>query len=135
MTFLSPGASSKAYALRWIFLKETTQKLIEDGYDAIKDDLKGKNVIVIGGGDTGNDCVGTSLRCGAARVEQFEIMPEAPDERTEKNPWPRWPAVKKTDYGQEEAIYKQGKDPRTYEINTLKFNGKDGHVVSADTFL
>ena len=117
------------------FLKRTTQMLIESGYDSLKDYLKGKNVIVIGGGDTGNDCVGTSIRCGAAHVEQFEIMPEPSEERTENNPWPRWPGVKKTDYGQQEAIYTQGKDPRTYEINTLKFNGKDGHLTSADTVL
>ena len=117
------------------FLKRTTQMLFESGYGSLKDYLKGKNVIVIGGGDTGNDCVGTSIRCGAERVEQFEIMPEPSEERTENNPWPRWPGVKKTDYGQQEAIYTQGKDPRTYEINTLKFNGKDGHVTSADTVL
>lgn len=116
------------------FLKMTTQMLLDSGYDALKDMLKGKNVIVIGGGDTGNDCVGTSLRCGA-NVEQFEIMPQPPKERKEDNPWPRYPVVEKTDYGQQEAIYMQGSDPRTYEINTLKFNGEDGKVISADTTL
>ena len=130
-----PGRELEGIEFAVDFLKMTTQMLIDKGYDALKDMLKGKNIIVIGGGDTGNDCVGTSIRCGAEKVEQFEIMPEPPEERTENNPWPRWPAVKKTDYGQQEAIYTQGKDPRTYEINTLKFNGKDGKVVSADTVL
>ncbi len=116
------------------FLKKTTQTLLKDGYNALKNSLKWKNVIVIGGGDTGNDCVGTSLRCGAASVKQFEIMQQPPNERTNSNPWPRWPNVEKTDYGQQEAIFIQGKDPRTYEINTLRFNGEK-KVVSADTVL
>jgi len=130
-----PGRDLKGIEFAVDFLKKTTQILLDEGYDALEDMLKGKNVIVIGGGDTGNDCVGTSIRCGAKHVEQFEIMPEPPSERTEDNPWPRWPVIKKTDYGQQEAIYTQGKDPRTYEINTLKFDGKDGHVASADTVL
>ena len=130
-----PGRELSGIRFAVDFLKKSTQTLLEKGNGALKDSLKGKNVIVIGGGDTGNDCVGTSIRCGAKHVEQFEIMPEPPSERTESNPWPRWPAVKKIDYGQQEAIYTQGKDPRTYEINTLKFNGKDGHVTSLDTVL
>ena len=84
--------------------------------------------MVIGGGDTGNDCVGTSIRLGAKSVIQLEMMPKAPDTRTENNPWPEWPKVCKTDYGQEEAIAVYGHDPRIYESTVKEFikdkNGK-----------
>ncbi|MEE0954365.1 MAG: glutamate synthase subunit beta [Eubacterium sp.] len=78
-------------------------------------DAKGKNVVIVGGGDTGNDCVGTSIRQGAASVVQLEMMPEPPIERTASNPWPEWPKVKKTDYGQIEAEGVFGQDPRVYQ--------------------
>ncbi len=71
-------------------------------------------MVVIGGGDTGNDCVGTSIRLGAAGVLQLEMMPKAPDCRAAGNPWPEWPKICKTDYGQEESIAVFGKDPREY---------------------
>ena len=91
-------------------------------------DTKGKNVVVIGGGDTGNDCVGTAVRQGAKSVVQVEMMPKLPDERAENNPWPEWPRVCKTDYGQEEAIAVFGKDPRIYQATVKEFiadkNGK-----------
>ena len=76
---------------------------------------EGKHVIVVGGGDTGNDCVGTALRQGCASVTQLEMMPSPPEERTHGNPWPEWPRVLRTDYGQKEAIFRQGSDPRIYE--------------------
>ncbi len=82
---------------------------------------KGKHVIIIGGGDTGNDCVGTSIRHGARSVTQIEMMPKAPDSRAENNPWPEWPKVCKTDYGQQEAIDKFGHDPRIYESTVKEF--------------
>lgn len=82
---------------------------------------KGKNVIVVGGGDTGNDCVGTSIRQGAASVTQLEMMPKLPDERAENNPFPEYPRVCKTDYGQEEAIAVFGSDPRVYETTIKEF--------------
>ena len=78
-------------------------------------------MIVIGGGDTGNDCVGTSIRLGAASVTQIEMMPCPPKERSASNPWPEWPKVMKTDYGQEEAIYCFGKDPRIFETTVTEF--------------
>ena len=81
----------------------------------------GKDVIVIGGGDTGNDCVGTCIRLGAKTVTQLEMMPEPPKERTPFNPWPEWPRVLKTDYGQEEAIWKFGADPRIYQTTVKEF--------------
>ncbi len=90
---------------------------------------KDKNVVVIGGGDTGNDCVGTSIRLGAKSVTQLEIMPKAPDKRADSNPWPEWPKVLKTDYGQEEAIYKFGHDPRIYKTTVSEFvKDKNGNL-------
>ena len=76
-----------------------------------------KNVLVIGGGDTGNDCVGTAVRHGCASVIQLEMMPKLPDKRAENNTWPEWPRVCKTDYGQEEAAAVFGKDPRVYAVS------------------
>ena len=81
--------------------------------------------MVIGGGDTGNDCVGTSIRLGAASVLQLEMMPKAPDRRTANNPWPEWPRVCKTDYGQQEAIAVFGHDPRIYQTTVKEFIADD----------
>ena len=93
---------------------------------------KGKNVLVIGGGDTGNDCVGTSIRLGAKSVIQLEMMPKPPVERTPSNPWPQWPRVLKTDYGQEEAIAVFGHDPRVYQTTVTEFiKDKNGNVCQA----
>ena len=128
-----PGREYKNIRFAVEYLTETTQQLLTDGPDSLAGTLKGKNVIVIGGGDTGNDCVGTCLRRGAKNVTQFEILPEPPCERQPDNPWPQWPAVKKTDYGQEEAIYLQGEDPRIYLINSLRFTGDENGVNGIDT--
>lgn len=88
--------------------------------------------MVIGGGDTGNDCVGTSMRHGAASVLQLEMMPKAPDQRTEMNPWPEWPRVCKTDYGQQEAAAVFGQDPRVYQTTVKGFvKDKNGRVCKA----
>jgi len=90
---------------------------------------KGRDVIVIGGGDTGTDCVGTAIRQGAKSVTQLEIMPRPPESRAPNNPWPRWPRVLKTDYGQEEAIALFGKDPRVFLVTAKKLlGGKDSRV-------
>ncbi len=83
--------------------------------------IKDKHMVVVGGGDTGNDCIGTSIRLGAASVTALEMMPEPPLERTSSNPWPEWPKVKKTDYGHEEAIEVFGKDPRIYETTVKSY--------------
>ncbi len=111
------------------FLKSTTKALLDNGLaDGTYISAKGKNVIVIGGGDTGNDCVGTCVRHGAKNVLQLEMMPKLPDQRAENNPWPQWPRVCKTDYGQEEAAEVYGSDPRIYQTTVKKFikdeNGK-----------
>jgi glutamate synthase (NADPH) small chain len=94
----------------------------------------GKEVVVIGGGDTGTDCVGTCIRQGCSKVVQLEIMPKLPDSRTDTNPWPEWPMILKTDYGQQEAITKFGKDPRRYRTTAVSFHGDaNGAVESVNT--
>ncbi|MFQ8760900.1 MAG: FAD-dependent oxidoreductase [Intestinimonas sp.] len=103
------------------FLKATTKSLLDsDLKDGQYVSAKGKNVVIIGGGDTGNDCVGTSIRHGCKSVVQLEMMPKAPDRRAETNPWPEWPRVCKTDYGQEEAIALFGADPRIYQTTVTE---------------
>ena len=85
------------------------------GGQASEASAKDLHVVVVGGGDTGNDCVGTALRQGCASVTQLEMMPAPPEGRTPNNPWPEWPRILRTDYGQTEAIFRQGGDPRIYE--------------------
>ena len=128
-----PGREAKGIYFAVDFLKSTTKSLLDSG---LKDkkyiSAKGKNVIVIGGGDTGNDCVGTSIRHGAKSVTQLEMMPKLPDERAENNPWPEWPRICKTDYGQEEAIAVFGHDPRIYQTTVKEFKmNKKGEVTKA----
>ena len=104
------------------FLKSTTKSLLDTGLkEGTFISAKDKNVIVIGGGDTGNDCVGTCVRHGAKSVLQLEMMPKLPDTRSENNPWPEWPRVCKTDYGQEEAAAVYGADPRVYQTTVREF--------------
>jgi NAD(P)H-dependent glutamate synthase small subunit len=111
------------------FLTANTRSLLdsnlEDGnYISAKD----KNVIVIGGGDTGTDCIATSLRHGCKSLVNFEIMPKPSMDRPADNPWPLWPRIHRVDYGHEEAAYRDGEDPRTYSISGKEFvrdaNGK-----------
>lgn len=102
------------------FLARSTKHVLSGKSDGFIN-TKGKNVVVIGGGDTGNDCVGTAVRQGAKSVVQVEMMPKLPDSRAENNPWPEWPRVCKTDYGQEEAIAVYGKDPRIYQATVKEF--------------
>ncbi len=125
----APGRDAKNIYFAVDFLAATTKSLLDSN---LKDNkyisAKGKRVVVIGGGDTGNDCVGTSIRHGAKSVVQLEMMPKAPDQRAEDNPWPQWPKICKTDYGQEEAIAVFGSDPRMYQTTVKEFlkdkNGK-----------
>lgn len=118
----APGRDAKGIYFAVDFLKRTTKSLLDSNFEDKKFvDVKGKNVIVIGGGDTGNDCVGTSIRLGAKTVTQLEMMPKLPDERAENNPWPEWPRICKTDYGQEEAIAVFGHDPRIYQTTVKEF--------------
>lgn len=121
-----PGREAKGIYFAVDYLTRVTKHLREPEFkDYI--DAKGKNVLVIGGGDTGNDCVGSSIRQGAKGVVQLEMMPKPPESRAENNPWPEWPKVLKTDYGQQEAIAVYGKDPRIYETTVKEFLAdKDG---------
>ena len=115
------------------YLTAATRAVLSGDVPAIS--AKEKHVVVVGGGDTGNDCVGTALRQGCASVIQLEMMPAPPVERAANNPWPEWPRTLRTDYGQLEAIHRQGKDPRIYEttvrrrlpgaIETVKLKGFD----------
>jgi glutamate synthase (NADPH/NADH) small chain len=119
------------------FLSKNTKSLLDTGHsDGEFISAEGKDVIVIGGGDTGTDCVGTSLRHKCKSVTQFEIMPKSPETRPANNPWPEWPKVLKVDYGQQEAAAVQGEDPRQYLINTKKFVGDEhGNLKELHTVL
>ena len=116
------GREAKGIYFAVDFLKSTTKALLDNGMkDGTFISAKDKAVIVIGGGDTGNDCVGTCVRHGAKSVLQLEMMPKLPDQRSENNPWPEWPRVCKTDYGQEEAAAVYGSDPRVYQTTVKEF--------------
>lgn len=117
-----PGRDAKGIYFAVDFLKANTKSLLDSDFEDKKYvDTKGKNVVIIGGGDTGNDCVGTSIRHGCKSVTQIEMMPKAPDTRSASNPWPEWPKICKTDYGQEEAIAVFSHDPRIYESTVKEF--------------
>jgi glutamate synthase (NADPH/NADH) small chain len=117
------------------FLTLNTKSLLDSTHkDGKFITAKGKDVLVIGGGDTGTDCVGTSMRHGCRSLVQFEILPQPPQTRAADNPWPQWPKIYKLDYGQEEAAAVFGGDPRTYSIVTKRFVGDEaGHVKEAHT--
>ena len=105
------------------YLTGSTKAVLAGNPDSAAISAKDKHVVVIGGGDTGTDCVGSSLRQGCKSVVQIEILPKPPLERTADNPWPEWPKTYKMDYGQEEAAAKQGADPRVYVTTVKKFVG------------
>ena len=109
------------------YLSKTTKTLLEGGDCAF---AKGKHVLVVGGGDTGNDCVGTVLRQGCASVTQLEMMPAPPENRTPGNPWPQWPRTLRTDYGQLEAQAVQGEDPRVYETTVKAIRTDDRNRIT-----
>jgi len=111
------------------YLTGATQAMLGKGPAKAKIHAKGLDVIVIGGGDTGTDCVGTAMRQSCRTLTQFEIMPKPPAERAADNPWPEWPRVYKMDYGQEEAAARFGQDPRAYLTTIKKFVGDDGGRV------
>ena len=126
-----PGRDAKGIYFAVDFLGQVTKALLDSDFAKVPYELaKGKNVLVIGGGDTGNDCVGTAIRHGAKSVIQLEMMPKAPDKRAENNPWPEWPRICKTDYGQEEAIAVFGNDPRIYQTTVKEFKkDKSGNLT------
>jgi glutamate synthase (NADPH) small chain len=118
-----PGRELAGVHFAMDFLTVSTQAVLRDAPDGTPISAKDKNVIVIGGGDTGTDCVGTSMRQGCRTLTQLEIMAMPPMDRAADNPWPEWPKVYKMDYGQEEAAAKFGGDPRVYLTTVKRFNG------------
>ena len=128
-----PGRESAGIYFAVDFLKKVTKALLDSGFEKKPEELaKGRHVLVIGGGDTGNDCVGTAIRLGAKSVTQLEMMPKPPQKRADSNPWPQWPNVLKTNYGQEEAISVYGSDPRVYQTTVREFTAdKEGRVCKA----
>ena len=118
----APGRDANGIYFAVDFLSRTTKSLLDSNFKDNKFiNVKNKRVIVIGGGDTGNDCVGTSIRLGCKSVTQLEMMPKPSETRLPNNPWPEWPKVLKTDYGQEEAIAVFGSDPRVYQTTVKEF--------------
>ena len=117
-----PGRDAKGVHFAVDYLTSVTKSLLDSGFaDGRAINAAGKNVLVIGGGDTGNDCQGTALRQGCTDLMALEMMPQPPVERTAANPWPEWPRVLKVDYGQTECIAKFGKDPRVYQTTVKEF--------------
>ena len=115
-----PGRDAKGVHFAVDYLTSVTKSLLDSGFaDGKAINAAGKNVLVIGGGDTGNDCQGTALRQGCTDLMALEMMPQPPVERTAANPWPEWPRVLKVDYGQTECIAKFGKDPRVYQTGAV----------------
>ncbi|KAJ1945453.1 glutamate synthase [NADH], partial [Linderina macrospora] len=117
------------------YLTGNTKTLLGNGNDKkpLTIDAEGKRVVVIGGGDTGNDCIGTAVRHGASGVVNFELLPQPPVQRAPDNPWPQYPRVYRIDYGHEEVVARWGKDPREYCISAKRFVGDNGHVQGIET--
>ena len=126
------GRDLKGVHFAMEFLTHNTRSLLDKHRNGNYINAEGKDVMVIGGGDTGTDCVGTSMRHGCKSLVQVEILPRPPMDRAKDNPWPEWPKVYKLDYGQEEAAAKFGADPRVYLTTAKKFVGDEhGHVKEA----
>lgn len=130
----APGRDAEGIYFAVDFLRRNTKSLLDSGLtDGKNISAAGKNVIVVGGGDTGNDCIGTCIRHGCKSITALEMMPEPPAQRLESNPWPQWPRVKKTDYGHEEAIAVFGSDPRAYKTTVKEFHKDENGKLCAVT--
>lgn len=125
----------KGIHLAMDFLRANTKSLLDSNLaDGNYISAKGKNVIVIGGGDTGTDCIGTSIRHGAKNVVNFELMPQPPEDRASDNPWPTWPRIFRVDYGHTESAHRFGKDPREYCLLSKGFiDDGNGNVKGIKT--
>ncbi len=129
-----PGRELTGIHFAMEFLTANTKAVLDRHTNGSFINAAGKDVVIIGGGDTGTDCVGTSLRHGCRSLVQLEIMPKPPLERAPNNPWPEWPKVYRMDYGQEEAAAQFGSDPRVYLTTATHFEGDDnGHVKAVHT--
>jgi glutamate synthase (NADPH/NADH) small chain len=126
-----PGRELKGIHFAMDFLTANTKSILDGHKNGSFIDATGKDVVVIGGGDTGTDCVGTSMRHGCKSLVQVEILPKPPLERAKDNPWPEWPKVYMMDYGQQEAAAKFGADPRVYLTTATKFEGDANGQVKA----
>jgi glutamate synthase (NADPH/NADH) small chain len=128
-----PGRELAGIHLAMSFLRGNTRRLLDGGPAAEPPiSANGRHVVVIGGGDTGTDCVATAIRQGAASVRQLEILARPPDDRAPDNPWPEWPKVFRMDYGQEEAAALWGEDPRRYGTTTRRFIGREERVAGIE---
>ncbi len=129
------GRNLKGIHLAMEFLHANTKSLLDsDHQDGNYISANGRDVIVIGGGDTGTDCVATALRHGCRSLVQFEILQQPPPQRAHDNPWPQWPKIHRIDYGHEEAVALFGRDPRAYSVMSKRFMGDDdGHVCAVRT--
>jgi len=128
------GRNLKGVYFAMDFLHANTKSLLDGKKNGTFISAEGRDVVVIGGGDTGTDCVGTAMRHGCKSLAQLEILPQPPAARAKDNPWPEWPKVYKLDYGQEEAAAKFGGDPRVYLTTAKKFSGDAaGHVQEIHT--
>ncbi len=136
-----PGRDLAGVHFAMEFLHANTKTLVDSGQANAADpefpkliDAKGKHVVVIGGGDTGNDCLGTSLRHGCKSLTNFELLAQPPKERAPNNPWPQWPRIYRTDYGHQEAAATFGRDPREFAILSKAFlDDGEGHVCGIRT--
>jgi len=128
-----PGRDLHGVHFAMEFLHANTRSLLDSEHaDGDYIDSRDKNVIVIGGGDTGTDCIGTAMRQGCKNLVNFEIVPRPPDERAEDNPWPQWPQIFRVEYGHAEAAF--GDDPREFSIETLEFTGdEEGRLTGLRT--
>jgi NAD(P)H-dependent glutamate synthase small subunit len=129
-----PGRELAGIHFAMDFLRANTKSLLDSAHaDGNYISAKDKDVIVVGGGDTGTDCIGTSLRHGCRSLVNFEILPQPPAGRAPDNPWPTWPKIFRVDYGHEEAAKRFGTDPRVYSISGKSFEGKDGRLTGMRT--
>lgn len=129
-----PGRELHGIQFAVDYLTECTKDVLKHGKEATSQKLAGKHVVVIGGGDTGNDCIGAALRQGAASVRQLEITPQRPAERTAENPWPEYPMTNSTGYGQAEAAYVQKEALTMYSTSTTSFIGAErGQLIGIET--
>ena len=129
-----PGREGAGVHFAMEFLESNTKSLLDSGLaDGKYISARDKDVIVIGGGDTGNDCIGTSLRHGCRSLLNFEILPSPPNERAANNPWPTFPRIHRVDYGHAEAIELFGQDPRIYSISAREFRRDEKGVLTGIT--